>query len=212
MTDPDEAWLIPGGKTCGDCKHLKRCIGLHGTEATSRNCGWAPARFVAKKEPKQKAPGLRAGFVCGYLTVTRFIGSKRTNVECRCKCGTVKVFNTKDFKRYRHKSCGKCINNYSHEGERYGMLVRGDKLPGHSNGSYYRWHCDCGGTLDAGLHSIRNNKRLRSCGCTVEDGTTRDNARLMIRQNGTQLPYRPKKLAKTDISEVMMGILQRNTT
>lgn len=36
---------IPGGKTCADCVHAERCIGMFGATPEDTSCGWEPIRF-----------------------------------------------------------------------------------------------------------------------------------------------------------------------
>jgi hypothetical protein len=37
--------LLPDGKTCGDCIHIRRCTGLGVTNASRESCDWSPSRF-----------------------------------------------------------------------------------------------------------------------------------------------------------------------
>jgi len=43
--DPDKMRL-PGGKTCGDCTHIRRCKAIYGHVETDSYCDWSPSRFV----------------------------------------------------------------------------------------------------------------------------------------------------------------------
>jgi hypothetical protein len=38
--------VIPDGKTCGDCQHLRRCTALIGARPGNRACDWSPHRFT----------------------------------------------------------------------------------------------------------------------------------------------------------------------
>ncbi len=37
---------LPAGKTCGDCRYIKRCTALFGHQANDEVCDWSPSRFV----------------------------------------------------------------------------------------------------------------------------------------------------------------------
>lgn len=37
---------LPGGATCSDCVHLRRCMALIGNVAKNTSCDWFPIRFV----------------------------------------------------------------------------------------------------------------------------------------------------------------------
>jgi hypothetical protein len=40
-----ETMLLPDGKTCGDCRHVRRCIGMGFTESASETeCDFFPIR------------------------------------------------------------------------------------------------------------------------------------------------------------------------
>lgn len=43
---------LPTGKTCADCKHIKRCEGFGFTEPNRTSCDFHPSRF----SPSQAAP------------------------------------------------------------------------------------------------------------------------------------------------------------
>ena len=46
VSDADKMSL-PEGKTCGDCRHFRRCNGIYGHIAAYEVCDWAPSRFIA---------------------------------------------------------------------------------------------------------------------------------------------------------------------
>lgn len=39
---------LPAGKTCGDCKHFRRCSLLFNCDDLSTVCDWVPNRFEAR--------------------------------------------------------------------------------------------------------------------------------------------------------------------
>lgn len=41
----DDDMKLPEGKTCGDCRHIKRCTALFGVKATNTFCDFAPSCF-----------------------------------------------------------------------------------------------------------------------------------------------------------------------
>ncbi|WP_404652185.1 hypothetical protein [Raoultella terrigena] len=43
--DPDKM-LLPAGKFCGDCTHIRRCKAIFGHTETDTYCDWSPSRFV----------------------------------------------------------------------------------------------------------------------------------------------------------------------
>jgi hypothetical protein len=43
---------LPVGKTCGDCVHFDRCVGLIGVKADYTMCDFYPIRFREKSESK----------------------------------------------------------------------------------------------------------------------------------------------------------------
>lgn len=56
MNDMD----LPTGKTCADCCHLRRCVGMGFTKAENTNCDFSPSRFVEKLViPNTKIPAER---------------------------------------------------------------------------------------------------------------------------------------------------------
>ena len=51
--DYDAEMKLAEGKTCGDCFHIKRCLGLGYTSAeTNTSCDFWPSRF---REPVESA-------------------------------------------------------------------------------------------------------------------------------------------------------------
>lgn len=48
-SDPDKMRL-PQGKTCGDCRHIRRCKGIFGHVETDTYCDWSPSRAVFTEE------------------------------------------------------------------------------------------------------------------------------------------------------------------
>lgn len=43
--DPDKM-LLPAGKSCGDCAHIRRCKAIFGHTETDTYCDWSPSRAV----------------------------------------------------------------------------------------------------------------------------------------------------------------------
>lgn len=43
-SEPD--MKLPDGRTCSDCAHFPRCVGLFGCKPESTSCDWSPSRFV----------------------------------------------------------------------------------------------------------------------------------------------------------------------
>lgn len=41
----DPAMILPPGKTCADCFHLKRCTWLISVNPKNLVCDWSPSRF-----------------------------------------------------------------------------------------------------------------------------------------------------------------------
>jgi hypothetical protein len=39
---------LPDGSTCGDCKHVDRCIALVGAKRTNTVCDWFPRKFTPR--------------------------------------------------------------------------------------------------------------------------------------------------------------------
>lgn len=50
---------LPTGKTCADCVHLRRCVGLGYTKPENTTCDFAPSRFRLKVNPG--TPGTSSG-------------------------------------------------------------------------------------------------------------------------------------------------------
>ena len=49
MSEPEidyaAGMLLPNGKTCGDCGHIKRCKAMFGHVEADTSCDWYPIRF-----------------------------------------------------------------------------------------------------------------------------------------------------------------------
>jgi hypothetical protein len=43
----DAEMKLPEGKTCGDCKHIKRCKAFGYAQPDRRDCDFYPSRFAA---------------------------------------------------------------------------------------------------------------------------------------------------------------------
>jgi len=39
---------LSDGKTCGDCRHVRRCVLMFGHQPSDTYCDWFPRRFVEK--------------------------------------------------------------------------------------------------------------------------------------------------------------------
>jgi len=39
---------LPDGQTCGDCKHVDRCVALVGAKRTNTVCDWFPRKFTPR--------------------------------------------------------------------------------------------------------------------------------------------------------------------
>ena len=51
--DYDAEMKLPAGKTCGDCFHINRCLGIgYISSAANTSCDFLPSRY---REPKQAA-------------------------------------------------------------------------------------------------------------------------------------------------------------
>lgn len=49
--DYDADMKLPDGKTCGDCVHIRRCLGIGYTSSETNNfCDFWPNRYLAKPE------------------------------------------------------------------------------------------------------------------------------------------------------------------
>lgn len=46
-SDPDKMRLPPG-RTCGNCRHIRRCKMMFGHTETDTYCDWSPSRFALK--------------------------------------------------------------------------------------------------------------------------------------------------------------------
>lgn len=46
---------LPAGKTCGDCRHFRRCNAMFGHIAEDEVCDWSPSRY-AETKPLPKGP------------------------------------------------------------------------------------------------------------------------------------------------------------
>lgn len=53
LADPD-MMRLPGGMTCGDCVHIRRCSMIFGHTETDMDCDWSPSRFRAKASQPTK--------------------------------------------------------------------------------------------------------------------------------------------------------------
>lgn len=42
---PDTCMVLPDGKTCADCVHVRRCVAMFGATETDRWCQFFPRRF-----------------------------------------------------------------------------------------------------------------------------------------------------------------------
>lgn len=47
-----QCMLLPKGRTCGDCTHLKRCVALFHGDPKNTSCGFEPIRFMQKGKEK----------------------------------------------------------------------------------------------------------------------------------------------------------------
>ena len=47
--DYDSEMALPAGKTCADCKHIKRCLGFGFTEPQRKSCDFHPNRFAPRE-------------------------------------------------------------------------------------------------------------------------------------------------------------------
>lgn len=45
---PSTCMMLPEGKTCGDCVHIKRCEAIFGHTPTDRSCDFFPRRFLER--------------------------------------------------------------------------------------------------------------------------------------------------------------------
>lgn len=43
--DGDRCMILPEGKTCGDCSHVRRCTSIFGAKVEDTWCGFHPRRF-----------------------------------------------------------------------------------------------------------------------------------------------------------------------
>lgn len=44
----DTCMKLPDGKTCGDCRHVERCVSMFGHVPSDAYCDWFPRRFAEK--------------------------------------------------------------------------------------------------------------------------------------------------------------------
>lgn len=44
--EDSDKMLLPAGKSCGDCSHIRRCKAIFGHTETDTYCDWSPSRFV----------------------------------------------------------------------------------------------------------------------------------------------------------------------
>lgn len=55
--EASRAMDLPEGKTCSDCRHVKRCCAIFGHIPEDEVCDWFPSRFVPTEplpiEPNQ---------------------------------------------------------------------------------------------------------------------------------------------------------------
>jgi hypothetical protein len=49
--DDDTCMALPEGKTCGDCRHARRCFAMFGHTATDTYCDFYPRRFLEPVAP-----------------------------------------------------------------------------------------------------------------------------------------------------------------
>jgi hypothetical protein len=54
MAEPnyDAEMRLPVGRTCGDCKHCRRCCLIFGHVPTDAVCDWWPSRFALAPTPQ----------------------------------------------------------------------------------------------------------------------------------------------------------------
>jgi hypothetical protein len=46
--DYDAAMQLPAGRTCADCRHCERCVGLGYSNAANTSCDFYPNKFLPK--------------------------------------------------------------------------------------------------------------------------------------------------------------------
>jgi hypothetical protein len=51
--DYEAEMRLPLGKTCADCRHIKRCSWLIGEDGTDTSCDWHPSRFDERTAQKE---------------------------------------------------------------------------------------------------------------------------------------------------------------
>lgn len=59
-TKPGDPMALPDGKTCRDCRHLRRCVALLNIASTNTVCDFYPSRFdqyQAEAPPQTRNPG-----------------------------------------------------------------------------------------------------------------------------------------------------------
>jgi hypothetical protein len=57
QTKERDIMALPEGKTCADCAHLRRCLGIgYTSSAENKVCDFYPIRFVRRREQPSEAP------------------------------------------------------------------------------------------------------------------------------------------------------------
>jgi len=57
---PGDQMALPDGKSCIDCKHLRRCAGIIGIKTTNTTCDFYPSRF-AQYQAEAAVPTMNPG-------------------------------------------------------------------------------------------------------------------------------------------------------
>jgi hypothetical protein len=53
--DYDAAMRLPPGKTCGDCVHIRRCVGMFGHVPADTSCDFFPSRYREAQRPEAQS-------------------------------------------------------------------------------------------------------------------------------------------------------------
>ena len=112
--------------------------------------------------------------------------NKHVAWNCKCICGTPKIFTGSTLLHQRPKSCG-ClpINSRDISNQRFGRLVA-KEIEGKNRYRHLQWSCvcDCGNKIIVSGTNLRNGM-TRSCGCLQRE--TIKNIRLTHGMSGSKI-------------------------
>lgn len=144
----------------------------------------------------------------GKLTVIEETNKRKNNSvvwKCKCECGNITYFSTKELRNDGLIQCSECGHNRKPQtnireeyiGKKYGMFTVLEKTNERQGGKIlYKCQCECGNIIKCNITDIKNGHK-KSCGCLRSKYKIGEiiNNRLLL-ENITIDKTRPKFKAK----------------